>query len=301
MRAISDVRRTGQEGSTVSFAQRVKARLAALGASQKDLARAAEVTDSYVSQLLTQRKAPPAPERTDVYAKMESFLEIQPGELARIVQTERTEQARRRLGATPQPLFREFRDLVLRKCVPESREQLRAVFEREPFGTLERLVARKLLEVVQGIAREELDSESWLRLAARVGERSHEEMRVLVLEFLDTDVSQVSSEGCLAFLDPLLESWELDLESFRLDIGLNRRLVAEPRRTFAFVERDPAEIPQERAALEEFLADPRLSGDVNREEIRLLRALPLGGRRPTPVFYYRALQLLRDPLHFAQE
>lgn len=283
------------------FARLVKARLAALGASQKELARAAKVTDSYVSQLLTQRRAPPAPERTDVYEKIESFLELPRGELARIVRAERTEQARRRLGAVPTPLFREFRDLVLRKCVAARREQVRAVFEREPFGTLERLVAQKLLEVVQGVAREELDSESWLRLAARVGERSHEEMRVLVLDFLDTDIAGVSSEGCLAFLDPLLESWDIDLESFRLDIRLHRRLVAEPRRTFAFVEGDPAAAPSPRPGLEEFLADPRLGGDVSEEEKRFLGALPLGTRRPTALYYYRVLQALRDPLHFLEE
>lgn len=283
------------------FARLVKARLAALGASQKELARAAKVTDSYVSQLLTQRRAPPAPERTDVYEKLESFLELPRGELARIVRAERTEQARRRLGAVPTPLFREFRDLVLRKCVAARREQVRAVFEREPFGTLERLVAQKLLEVVQGVAREELDSESWLRLAARVGERSHEEMRVLVLEFLDTDIAGVSSEGCLAFLDPLLESWDIDLESFRLDIRLHRRLVAEPRRSFAFVEGDPAAPPHPRPGLEEFLADPRLGGDVSEEEKRFLDALPLGTRRPTALYYYRVLQALRDPLHFLEE
>jgi len=290
-----------QGGSTVSFAQLVKARLAALGASQKDLARAAKVTDSYVSQLLTQRRAPPAPERTDVYEEMERFLEIPRGELARLVRAERTEQARRRLGTAPTPLFREFRDLVLRKCVPARREQVRAVFEREPFGTLERLVAQKLLEVVQGVAREELDSESWLRLAARVGERSHEEMRVLVLEFLDTDIFRVSSEGCLAFLDPLLESWDIDLESFRLDIRLHRRLVAESRRTFAFAESDRVAPAPPRPGLEEFLADARLSGDLTREEIRFLGALPLGERRPTPLFYYRVLQALRDPLHSREE
>jgi transcriptional regulator with XRE-family HTH domain len=290
-----------QGGSTVPFAKLVKARLAALGASQKDLARAAKVTDSYVSQLLTQRRAPPAPERTDVYEKLESFLEIPRGELVRLVRAERAEQARRRLAAAPTPLFREFRDLVLRKCVPERREQVRAVFEREPFGTLERLVAQKLLEVVQGVAREELDSESWLRLAARVGDRSHEEMRVLILEFLDTDIFQVSSEGCLAFLDPLLESWDIDLESFRVDIRLHRRLVAVPRRTFAFTEIDGSEFPLARPGFAEFLADARLSGDATEEEKRFLGNLPLGGRRPTALYYYRVLQALRDPLHFREE
>jgi transcriptional regulator with XRE-family HTH domain len=56
----------------VSFV--IRQRLEELGLEQKDLARAARVTDSYISQLLTRRKAPPAPNRTDIYGKMEKFL-----------------------------------------------------------------------------------------------------------------------------------------------------------------------------------------------------------------------------------
>ena len=54
----------------------IKARLKELGVEQKDLAAAAEVTDSYVSQLLTRKKLPPAPDRTDLYEKMETFLKL---------------------------------------------------------------------------------------------------------------------------------------------------------------------------------------------------------------------------------
>ena len=39
-------------------------------------------------------------------------------------------------------------------------------------------------------------------------------MRVMVLEFLDTDIFNVSVENCVAFLDPLMESWDIDLDSF---------------------------------------------------------------------------------------
>ena len=42
----------------------IRQRLGELGLEQKDLATAAEVTESYISQLLTRKKAPPAPDRT---------------------------------------------------------------------------------------------------------------------------------------------------------------------------------------------------------------------------------------------
>ena len=58
----------------VAFA--IRQRLAELGCEQRDLARAAAVTESYISQLLTRKKAPPAPNRTDIYDKMETFLHL---------------------------------------------------------------------------------------------------------------------------------------------------------------------------------------------------------------------------------
>jgi transcriptional regulator with XRE-family HTH domain len=42
----------------------IKQRLEELGLEQRDLASAAGVTESYVSQLLTRKKAPPAADRT---------------------------------------------------------------------------------------------------------------------------------------------------------------------------------------------------------------------------------------------
>jgi transcriptional regulator with XRE-family HTH domain len=285
----------------LNFAALVRSRLKALGFEQKDLARAAQVTDSYISQLLTRRKAPPGRDRTDIYGRMEAFLHLRQGELTRLVEIERAEQLKRKLGEALQPLFHEFRELVLRKCVPERRGEVRAIFEREPFGTLERLVTRKLLDVVQGIARRELDRDDWLRLAARVGGRSKQEMRVIVLEFLDTDVFQVSNENCVAFLEPLLKSWDIDLDSFNLEITLSRDLVQEPHRAFAFVEAPGSAEAHEEPGLTEFLNDRGLSEDVTEEEIRLLRRQRFGGRRPTKLYYYRALQNLRDPIHFAAD
>jgi len=285
----------------MNFSTMVRSRLRTLGYGQKDLARAVQVTDSYISQLLNRRKIPPARNRTDLYARMERFLHLGSGDLGGIAESERTEEIRRKLGKAPEPLFREFRDLILRKCVPERREQVRAVFEAQPFGMLERVIAQKLLEVVQRVARQELDTENWVRLAARVGARSHEEMRVILLEFLDADVFQLSSESCVAFLDPLVEGWSVDLETLRLEILLNPRLVESAHRVFAYVEDEPKQNSAAQSALTEFLNDPRLASRVTADEIRLLRCHRFGDRQPTKLYYYRALQNLRDPVHFHEE
>ena len=52
----------------------IKQRLVELGLDQRDLAGACQVTESYVSQLLTRKKAPPAPSRTDIYDRIGEFL-----------------------------------------------------------------------------------------------------------------------------------------------------------------------------------------------------------------------------------
>lgn len=54
-------------------------RLASLGLEQRDLAEAAQVTESYISQILTRKKAPPAPGRTDIYGRMDKFLRLPRG------------------------------------------------------------------------------------------------------------------------------------------------------------------------------------------------------------------------------
>src|SRR5438105_15367397 len=132
---------------TVDVAFVIRERLEELGLEQRDLARAARVTESYVSQLLTRKKAPPAPNRTDIYDRMDRFLKLPDGELARVAELARKEELKRELGDTPQPLFPRVRDLILRKCPPEKAQQIRAIFERQPLGELERLIAKQLLDV----------------------------------------------------------------------------------------------------------------------------------------------------------
>ncbi len=276
----------------------IKHRLEELGLEQRDLASAAEVTESYISQLLTRKKVPPAPNRTDIYNKMGEFLKLPNGELAKLADLQRREELRKKLADPPTALFKEVRELVLRKCKPDKQNQIRAIFEKQPFGELERLVTQKLLDVVKRVAKEELESENWLHQVARLSNRSYEEMRVAILEFLDTDVFDVSIENCASFLDPLIESWDIDLATFGVEIVLNRRVAPGHPRKFEFVEKEPEPAFDEEPGLTEFLHDASLSGDATEQEIEFLKKLRFKGKRPAPLYYYRELQNLRDPLHF---
>jgi transcriptional regulator with XRE-family HTH domain len=276
----------------------IRHRLNELELDQKDLAAAAQVTESYISQLLTRKKAPPAPGRTDLYDRMGEFLKLPTGELSKLADVQRQEDLKKRVTKPPRPLFKETRELVLRKCEPERRREVQRIFEKEPFGEFERLITQKLLDVAQGIAKDELRSEQWLRLMAQLSGRSYEQMRVAILDFLDTDVFNVSLENCVSFLDPMIDSWDIDLKTFGLEVVLNRRLAPGRLKRFEFSEREPLPAFTLEPGFEQFLREKSLSGDVTEEEIEFLKTLKFKGKRPAPLYYYRELQNLRDPLHF---
>jgi len=279
----------------------IRQRLHELGLEQRDLALAIQVTDSYVSQLLRGKKTPPAPGRTDIYDKIGEFLSLPAGELARVAEVQRQEDLKKRAAEPTDPLFKDCRDLVLRKCKAGIRLEVRRIFEKEPFGVLERLVTQMLLDVAQGVAKEELRSEEWLRLMAQLSRRSYKQMRVATLEFLDANIFNVSMENCVSFLDPMIDSWDIDLKTFRTEVLLNRRLAPGTRRRFAFVEQQPLEPLTVEPGFKEFLLDKSLSGDAKDEEIAFLMSLKIKGKHPVALYYYRELQNLRDPLHFEAE
>jgi hypothetical protein len=58
--------REPRAGVPVDVPLLIRQRLSELGLDQKDLAAATQVTESYISQLLARKKAPPAPGRTDI-------------------------------------------------------------------------------------------------------------------------------------------------------------------------------------------------------------------------------------------
>jgi transcriptional regulator with XRE-family HTH domain len=278
----------------------IKRRLEELGLEQKDLATAAEVTESYISQLLARKKLPPAPDRTDIYKKMAKVLKLPSDRLSKLADHQRREELKRNLGDPPAPLFREIRELILRKCVPGKEKQVRTIFEKQPFGELERFVTQKLLDVIKNVAKQELNSENWLHVVARLTSRSYEQLRVTLLEFLDTDVFNLSPENCVSFLDPLIESWDVDLVTFGMEIVLNGRIASGDPKRYEFVERGPDQ-PELEPGFKEFLNDSSLSGTATKEETELLKKMRFNGKRPTSLYYYRELQSLRDPLHFRAE
>src|SRR5256884_7480150 len=194
---------------------------------------------------------------------MAKFLKLPSDRLSKLAELQRREELKRDLAGPPTPMFGEIRELILRKCTPDKAKQVRAIFEKQPFGELERFVTQKLLDVIKNVAKEELNSENWLHLMARLTGRSYEQLRVTLLEFLDTDAFSLSPENCVSFLDPLIESWDVDLPTFGMEIVLNRRVASGDPRRYEFVELG-LDQPEGEPGLRAFLDDNPLSGTATK-------------------------------------
>jgi transcriptional regulator with XRE-family HTH domain len=280
----------------MDVAELIRTRLEKLGYEQKELATALSVTPSFISQLLKKKKSPPSPNRTDIYRKMEKFLKLRAGDLSTLADLQLKQELKRKFDFPTTPLFGEVRNLILQKCMPEKRKEIHQIFEKEPFGEMERIITQKLLDVAKDMTKQAWHNESWLRLVARANHKSYEEMRVIVLEFLDSDIFNLSDQNALYFLGPLIQSWDIDLVTFEMTIVLSSLQGEERLKRFAFVE-----IESERSlepGLKDFLSDRSLCNNITEEEVKFLKQLKFGEKRPNAFYYYRELQNLRDPLHF---
>ena len=278
----------------MDFAFVIRERLEELGLGQRDLANAAEVTESYISQLLGRKKLPPLPNRTDLYEKMSRTLGVPREELARLAALEHHEALDQKWREPPAPRFGPMRNLILRKCRPARVRQMRAIFEKQTFGELEQMITRTLIDVVRDEARAHARDETWLRTIARRGRDTYREMRVRMIDLLDSDPHASIGDFSL-FLDPLIDWWDYDLDDFTLEVELSTGTI----RRFGFRE-EPAKAPDgEEPGLRKFLRDATLSSGATEEEIAFLRRIKFStAGKPTALFYYRTLQSLRDPLHF---
>jgi hypothetical protein len=94
------------------------------------------------------------------------------GELATLARAQRMDALRRDYEEPQGALLKETRELILQKCLPARQQQIRTIFERQPFGELEQLVTQTLLDVISRVTRVELDNEDWLRAGPHRGKEA---------------------------------------------------------------------------------------------------------------------------------
>src|SRR5438876_10481726 len=107
----------------------IQHKLTERGLGQRDLAEAAQVTESYISPLLGRKKMPPAPALTDIYEKVERFLQLPAGKLAGLADLQRKQELKKTIQSPPLPLFNEVRELLLDEGKRPKRRATLAIFE----------------------------------------------------------------------------------------------------------------------------------------------------------------------------
>jgi len=239
----------------------MRRRLRELKLEQKDLAIAADVTESYISQLLARKKTPPAPGRSHIYDKIGRFLKLPPGQLSRLAEAQRLVDLKKKISHLPRPVFENSREALLAKCAPATQTELKQNFEKDAFGDLERIVLQTIFQVVR----------------ATEG--------VTLIE------APANSEFALELFEKWIDQWTIDLMSFDMEVHLSNGSI----QFYSFSESIKSSTEQ---GLIDFLQDKSLSGDASDDELFFLKTLSVSGRKPTSLFFYRALQNLRDPLHF---
>jgi hypothetical protein len=80
-----------------------------------------------------------------------------------------------------------------------------------------------------------------------------------IQDFLDTDVLNISVEQCSGFLNPLIESWAIDLKSFNLEVRLSNGLASCGVVRFQYAEASSLPGAEEEPGFKEFLRNPGMS------------------------------------------
>src|SRR6184192_530045 len=187
----------------VKVGQLVRRRLRELKRTPRELAEAVQVSEDYIVDLVSGRRRPPAPGRIDLYAPMARFLRLHRNDLPTCARVERSTEpaARRRPDAGVWKLLFEL-------CEPKKARPLA------------RHIVGRLLEVAQGFVARSLEDEVGMRVAATREGRSYLDMRMRLLEFLDSSPEAITVADCEDFVRNRIVFWDIDLETRAMRIVL---------------------------------------------------------------------------------
>jgi hypothetical protein len=212
----------------IKVSQLVRRRLKELKRTPRELAEAIQVSEEYVADLLGGRRMPPAPGRTDLYDRMTKFLRLHRNDLPTCAKVEREAEGPKTKRPDPK-----VRALLLALCEPVKAKKLDRRFTAkrdQETAALDRLVASRLLEVAQGFVRRQLDDEVGIRVAANREGVTYLQMRMRLLEFLDTTVESMSVTDHDVFIRPRIGFWDIDLETTAMRIVLRSQEPAPRQR-----------------------------------------------------------------------
>ena len=135
-------------------------RLRQLKRTPGELAAAARVSESYITELMAGRRRAPAP-GSDVYVTMGKFLGLHRDDLPSCARAERAAEQPGQRRASP-----EVRRMMLELCDPQQAKTLTRRLARPDGAELEWVIINRLLEVARGFVLRRLEDEVGLRVAA---------------------------------------------------------------------------------------------------------------------------------------
>ena len=183
--------------------------------SAAELAEAVQVPPKYIADLIAGRRKLPRPGRTDLYEGITSFLKLGRNELLGCADAERA-QAKPKRAAGPSPKVRKE---LLALCEPAIAKKLERDRTKSGAARFTDLTQR-LLDATQRATRRKLTDQVSLRGVARQGGSTYVAMRFKVLEFLDATPETLTTTDVAEFLRPLIDFWEVDLETGVLRVVL---------------------------------------------------------------------------------
>ena len=198
----------------VKVGQLLRRRLRELKRTPRELAEAVQVSEDYMADLVSGRRRPPAPGRSDLYTPMTKFLRLHRNDLPTCA---RAERAAAEAAGRPDP---EVCRQVLELCAPERQRLLQRRFARPEGVELERVIVGRLLLVAQGFVNRKLEDEVGLRMAAVREGCTYLQARMRLLEFLDADAASLTPRDCDEFLRPRITTWDIDLDTHAMRIVL---------------------------------------------------------------------------------
>ncbi|PYO97628.1 MAG: hypothetical protein DMD60_06185 [Gemmatimonadetes bacterium] len=205
----------------VKVGQLVRRRLKELKRTSRELAEAVQVSEGFIAELVTGRRRPPAPSRSDIYAPMTKFLKLHRNDLPTCAKVELDGSV-----ASKRRLDPDVRKRLLDLCEPTKARTLMRRFAAKSGVELERLVGQRLLEVAQSFVRRQLDDEVGLRVTASRDGVTFLAVRMKLMEFLDLPPDALTPKDFEDFLRPRIGFWDIDLETRAMRIVLRSQEIA---------------------------------------------------------------------------
>lgn len=180
-------------------------RLEELERTEEELAEAARVPPEYIRELLSGKRRPPLPSRTDIYGNITTFLKLGRNDLAACAQAEREASATKRT-ALPKP---KVRQLLMELCEPETAAELERRRAENGNAQMSEFFDR-LLQLTQAAVARSLADEPALRGSAERSGKSYSAARLSVLEFLDTTPDMLTPTDVATYFRTRISKWDVD-------------------------------------------------------------------------------------------